>query len=169
MSRLLALLIIVCSSPFYLSAQENTLPSIEIRTLNGKAENTSSITNDGKPIILCIWEVACKPCIQEFDNMTKKYIGWQQETGVKIVAISVDDNRNYLKVAPLVKSKGWPFEFYQDKNQDVKRALGVSVCPFTAVVDGKGELVWRKAGYMQGDEDIAFEVVRKVLKGEKVD
>ena len=30
----------------------NTLPSVNIRTLEGETFNTSNITNDGKPIII---------------------------------------------------------------------------------------------------------------------
>lgn len=145
------------------------LPAADVQRLDGSTFNTANIQNDGKPIILCVWEVSCKPCISEFDNFSRNYKDWQNQTGLKIVAISIDDNRNYTKVKPLVKSKGWTFDFYQDKNQEMKRALGVSYCPFTAVINGNGEIVWRKNGYMQGDEDVIYQIVQKVINGEKID
>lgn len=148
---------------------EGGLPQVLVRGVNGKSIKASEISNDGKPIIVCIWEMSCAPCIHEFDNISKRYEIWQKETGVKLVAISIDDNRNYSRIVPLIKSKGWPFDFYQDKNQDMKRDLGISVCPATLILNSKGEIVWRKTGYLQGDEDIIYEMLLKIIKGEKID
>lgn len=168
MSRFILLISLIIFSSF--NEQENSpLPSVDVKKLDGSSFNTADISNNGKPIILCIWEISCRPCIQEFDNFAEKYKEWQSETGLKVVAISVDDNRNYNKISQLVKSKAWPFDFYQDKNQDIKRALGISSCPFTIVLNGKGEIAWRKNGYMQGDEDIAYQIVLKLINGEKID
>lgn len=162
---LIGLAALLCS----FSEQEATpLPSVQIQKLNGGTINAAQINNEGKPIILCIWETTCKPCVQEFDNIAAKLKAWQAQTGVKIVAISIDDNRSYHKVVPMVRSKGWPFEFYQDKNQDIKRALGVSYCPFTALLNGDGKILWRKSGYMQGDEDILFSKVLQIFNGETI-
>ncbi len=166
--RYLFLFVALFSLSSFIPNEENGIPAVSVKSLDGKSVNTSDITNDKKPIILCIWEMSCAPCIHEFDEISKKYENWQKETGVKIVAISVDDNRNYNRVPSLVKSKGWKFDFYQDKNQDLKRALGVSICPSTIIINGKGEIVWRKSGYLQGDEEIIYETLQKVTKGEKV-
>jgi len=146
----------------------NGIPPASINSLDGKSVKTSDISNGMKPIILCIWEMSCLPCIHEFNEMSKEYEIWQKETGVKIVAISVDDNRNYSRVPSFVISKGWKFEFYQDKNQDIKRALGISICPSTMIINGNGEIVWRKSGYLRGDEEVIYETLKKVIKGEKI-
>ena len=145
------------------------LPSIELKTLDGSNFNTANISNDGKPIIICIWELSCKPCLAEFDQMATKYAAWQKETGVKVVAISVDDSRNYDRVKPLVRSKGWKFDFYQDKTREFERASSVSYCPFTFILDGKGHIVYRKGAYVLGDEDLIYELVKKVAKGEMIE
>ncbi|MBL7682906.1 MAG: TlpA family protein disulfide reductase [Flavipsychrobacter sp.] len=166
--KYLFLLTALFSLSSFILDEGNGIPSVDIKSLDGKSINTSEITNDKKPIILCIWEMSCVPCVHEFDEISKQYENWQKETGVKIVAVSVDDNRNYSRVPSLVKSKGWKFEFYQDKTQDLKRALGVSVCPSTIIIDGKGEIVWRKSGYLRGDEETIYETLQKVIKGEKV-
>jgi cytochrome c biogenesis protein CcmG, thiol:disulfide interchange protein DsbE len=33
-----------------------TLPSVDLKTLDGKTFNTKDIVNDGKPIIISLWE-----------------------------------------------------------------------------------------------------------------
>lgn len=148
---------------------ETVLPSITVKALDGKNVNVADMDNSGKPMILCVWEISCTPSIREFDNISKIYSKWQEETGVKLIAISVDDNRNYSKVRPLVKSKGWKFDFYQDASQDSKRALGITSCPTTLILNGDKQIVWRKISYTQGDEAVMYEMLQKLNRGERID
>ncbi len=145
------------------------IPSVDVKTVDGKIFNTSKISNDGKPIIISFWATWCKPCKKELDAIAEEYAEWQKETGVKLVAISIDDARSSSKVATDVKSKGWEYDVYIDENQDFKRAMNVNNVPHTFVVNGKGEIVWQHNAYAEGDEEHLFEVVKKVAKGEKVD
>lgn len=151
----------------FLALQSNDMPSITLNKLGGGTIKANEINNNGKPILIYVWDVSCQPGIRGLDNIAKSFEQWQKETGVKVVAISVDDNRNYFRVSPLVASKGWPFEFYQDKNQDFKRAVGAQICPYMYVMDSNRNIVWRKAGYSPGDENIAYSVIKKVANGEK--
>ncbi len=145
------------------------IPSVDVKTVDGKIFNTSKISNDGKPIIISFWATWCKPCKKELDAIAEEYSEWQKETGVKLVAISIDDARSSSKVATDVKSKGWEYDVYIDENQDFKRAMNVNNVPHTFVVNGKGEIVWQHNAYAEGDEEHLFEIVKKVAKGEKVD
>lgn len=92
----------------------------------------------------------------------------KKETGVKIIAISIDDSRSSAKVVTDVKSKNWPFEIYLDENQDLKRALNIINVPHTFLLDGNGNIVWSHNSYAEGDEDILFDNIKKVMKGEKI-
>ena len=87
------ILYILCLSLFTLNinAQNKSLPSVEVKTLTGKKINIQSIENDGNPIIINFWATWCKPCKQELNNIAEVYDDWQDETGVKIIAISVID------------------------------------------------------------------------------
>ena len=97
-----------------------TVPSVNVKTLQGKTINTSSFNNDGKPIVISFWATWCSPCKKELNNISEVYEDWQEETGVKLIAISIDDSRNKHKVKPYVDSKGWEYEVYIDANQDLK-------------------------------------------------
>ena len=147
---------------------QSTLPAADVKALDGKTVNTSKFSNDGKPMIISFWATWCKPCKKELDAIAEVYAEWQKETGVKLIAISTDDSRSSAKVATDVKSKGWEYEVYQDENQDFKRAMNVGDIPHTFVLNGKGEIVWQHNGYLDGDEEHLFEVLKKVAKGEKV-
>ena len=145
------------------------IPSIVVKKLDGTKFNTSSISNDGKPIIISFWATWCKPCKRELDEIHEVYSGWQKETGVKLIAISVDDARSSGKVITDVKAKGWKYEVYIDENQDFQRAMGVNNVPHTFIIDGKGDIVFSHNSYAAGDEDIIYENIKKILKGEKIE
>jgi len=86
---------------------------------------------------------------------------------MKLIAISIDDARTSAKVSTDVKSKGWKYEIYLDENQDFKRAMNVNNVPHTFLIDGKGEIVWSHNSYSEGDEELLYENVQRVAKGQK--
>lgn len=145
-----------------------SIPSAMVKTLNGSKVNSSTFSNDGKPIIISFWATWCKPCKKELDAIAENYSDWQKETGVKLIAISIDDARSSGKVVTDVKAKGWEYEVYIDENQDFKRAMNVNNVPHTFIVDGNGKIVWSHNSYTEGDEEKLFENVKAVAKGEKL-
>ena len=164
---LLALLITI-SFAFISPDGKRSIPSVNLKNLEGATVNTQKFNNDGKPMIINFWATWCTPCKRELNNIADVYEDWVEETGVKLIAISIDDSRNAGKVAPYVNGKGWDYECYIDENQDFQRAIGFQNPPFTAVVDAKGQIVWTHSGYKDGDEDELFEVIKKVAAGEEV-
>ena len=155
-----------------LQAQSGTfgsIPDARVKTLEGRDFQTSGLQNDGKPMVISMWATWCKPCIRELSAIHDMYIDWQEETGVKIVAVSIDDARNASKVRPFVDGEGWEYEVYIDENQDFKRLLNVNSIPHTFLVDGNGQIVWQHNGYAAGDEDELYELIQKLAAGETVE
>ncbi|MCT4624801.1 MAG: TlpA family protein disulfide reductase [Schleiferiaceae bacterium] len=152
-----------------MSFAQNSLPKIQVTTTDGKAINTSTFSNEGKPIVISFWATWCKPCMRELDAISEIYEDWQDEIGMKLIAVSIDDARNSGKVGPLATTKGWEYEIYIDENQDFKRGMGVNNIPHTFVLDGNGNVVWQHTGYALGDEDELYEVLEKVAAGESVE
>ncbi len=134
-------------------AQKKSVPDAKVQTLDGKTINTSTLENDGKPIIISFWATWCKPCKEELNNIADVYEDWIDETGVKLIAVSVDDQRSAMRVKPYINSVGWEYQVLLDKNGDFKRAMGVQNVPHTFLIDGDGNIVYQHNSYAPGDED----------------
>tara|TARA_R110000850_G_scaffold241594_1_gene366243 strand:+ start:1212 stop:1721 length:510 start_codon:yes stop_codon:yes gene_type:complete len=146
-----------------LSAQaQEKMPAIQIKDMQGNSVDASTLSNDGKPIVISFWATWCKPCIRELAAVHDQYADWQEETGVKVIAISIDDSRQSAKVRPFVTSQGWEYEVYLDENSDLRRALNVNNVPHTFLLDGEGNIVWQHNGYIPGDEDHLYELVEQL-------
>ncbi len=144
------------------------IPTATVKKLDGTKVKTNTFSNDGKPMIISFWATWCKPCIAELNAVHENYAEWVKETGVKLIAISIDDVRSSAKVAPLVKTKGWEYDIYIDENSDFKRALNVNNPPQTFLVDGKGNIVWSHTGFAEGDDEKLYENLKKLAKGETI-
>lgn len=157
------LAILVLGSIAY--GQGRELPSVSVKNLEGETVNTETFSNEDGPIIVSFWATWCKPCILELMTIAEEYEDWQDETGVKLIAISIDDARNANKVAPFVNGKGWDYEVYIDENSDFKRSMNVGNVPHTFVLNADREIVWQHNSYSPGDEEELLEVVKAVAEG----
>ena len=139
------------------------LPQVTLKDINGVAVRLDTLSNGGKPIIIDFFATWCKPCNRELSAISEVYDEWQSETGVRLIAVSIDQAHHINKVKPLVDQLGWPYEVLLDSNSELKRALGVQLIPYTLVVDGKGKIVYKHSGYVDGEEDELIEEVKKAL------
>ena len=149
-----------------LLGQNATMPqNIALKGIDGQTVQSSVIRNNGRPIIVSFWATWCKPCNRELDAIKEVYDEWQEETGVKLVAISIDDVRSAARVRPWVDSHDWPYEIYLDQNKDLARAMNVGAdVPHTFILNGDGEIVWQHKGYQDGGEEELIEQVRQILQ-----
>ena len=81
------------------------------------------------------------------------YEDWQAETGVTLVAVSIDDEKTKSQVPVYVNGKAWDYLVLMDPNGDFKRAMGVNNVPHTFLVDKDGNIVYSHNNYAPGDEE----------------
>lgn len=165
LNKIVLLCILVLSVQKLSIAQntDNKLPSLTLKNIQGKSINISEITNGNNPILICFWKTCCKSPGEYLDAVAEVYEDWVDETGVVLYAIAIDDTRSSSRVAPFANSHGWEFEVLLDPNSDLKRAMNVALTPHTFLLNGKGEIVWQKALYVNGDEDLIYEQIEKVI------
>ena len=157
MKKITILISMVLSCGLLLS---QNLPNINLKNLNGKSVNVQKLTKSKNVKVLAFWATWCVPCINELDAISEVYEDWQDETNVELIAISTDDSRTKKRIRPLVNGKDWTYEILLDDNQDLKRALNITVLPHLLIVKN-GEIIYRKTSYTPGSEDEIYEIIQK--------
>lgn len=158
MKTLLTALLV--ASATLISAQ--SLPNVSVLKLDGSKTELNSLREEGKPMIVSFWATWCKPCINELNVMAEHYDDLHEETGVTLVAVSIDDSRTSPKVGPFVAGQGWDYTVVLDPNSDLRRAMGVNNVPHTFLLNGAGEVVWQANKYVPGEEEVLVAEVRKL-------
>lgn len=142
-------------------AQNKKVPSIKLKTIDGKVVDISKIDNGGKPIVISFWATWCKPCKAELNTIAEEYEDWVEETGVKLIAVSIDNARSTGRVEPYINGQGWEYLVLLDPNGELKRAMNVNNVPHTFLIDGEGNIVWNHNNYSAGDEEELYEQIKK--------
>ena len=99
---------------------------------------------------------------KELNTIHDLYPDWQDETGVTLVAVSVDDEKTKRQVAVYSNGKAWDYEILLDPNGDFKRAMGVNNVPHTFLIDTDGNIVYSHNNYAPGDEEELYEEILKL-------
>jgi len=162
MNKGLIIIIVLLAFTIKTYSQKSDLPNIILKTLNNKSINISDFSNEPL-LILSFWATWCSNCIYELDEISDIYPNWQKETHVKMLAISIDDNRTIARVKPFIQSHQWPFKILLDKNQKLKRTYNISDIPYTIILK-KGKIIYTYSGYTPGNEDDIFNILKNNLK-----
>ncbi len=140
--------------------------SVQLKDMDGTTVNTADLKLDG-PVIISFWATWCSPCKRELNTIQDLYPDWQDETGVTLVAVSVDDEKTKNSVPMYVNGKGWEYIVLMDTNGDFKRAMGVNNVPHTFLVDKDGNIVYSHNNFAPGDEDELYEELLKLVDNSK--
>ncbi|MCC6702137.1 MAG: TlpA family protein disulfide reductase [Fluviicola sp.] len=162
----IAFLFLSLSLSLFTIAQEDgvfvkKIPSVKLVDMDGKPVNTAELGLKG-PVVFSFWALWCSPCKRELNTIHEMYETWQEETGVTVVAVSIDDEKTKSQVPVYVDGKGWEYLVLLDPNGDFKRAMGVNNVPHTFLVDTNGNVVYSHNSYAPGDEDKLYEEIKKL-------
>lgn len=161
MKHLLLLVALLCAFSVSALAQ---IPSVKVENFKGEVVDASTMVDGKTPMIISFWSTICKPCIRELDAINELLPDWAEEANFRVVAVSTDDNRFLAKAKALTQGHGWSdFVLLFDKNQELMRAMNVTLTPQVFVVDASGKIIYSHTGYTPGSE----EELLKVIKGAK--
>lgn len=148
---------------FVIFGQENSrkAPNFKLDNIEGKTVQLKDYLGEG-PILVCFWSTWCKPCLEEikiYHKMYKKYAS----KGMKMIAISNDNERSVAKVKPFVKRKKYTFDVLLDMNRKIAKKYYANNVPHTVVINKDGKIVYSHAGYKHGDEKKVKQIIKDLL------
>lgn len=161
---LMFLWVALCTMSATFSLKAQGLPSVQLKDINGKSVNTAELANDGKPLLVSFFALWCKPCMKELSAISEVYEEWQDKTGVRLIAVSIDDSRSSDKVAASVRARGFEWTTLLDPNSELKRRMGVNQIPHLFLLDGHGKIVWQHTSYSEGNEEEVYEQLIELMK-----
>ena len=140
------------------------MPVVTLNDIDGNKVRTDTLAAPGRPVIVSFFATWCKPCMRELSAIAEVYDDWQADTGVELIAISIDEAQTSQRVKPLVDANGWPYRVLLDPNGELKRALGIQLIPFVMILDENGQIVYKHNGYNDGAEN---ELLEKLIELKK--
>lgn len=148
-----------------MSMAQSNLPDFQTQTLDGNKVSILEVAKKNKLTVISFWATWCVPCQKELDAVHKEYATWQSKYGVQIVALSIDNDKAFPRVKPLIDKKGWKYETLWDNTEAYKSKLKIASIPYTLLIDQKGKILYRHIGYKAGDEK---ELEEKIASFSKV-
>lgn len=137
-------LIVIYSLPIKSQSQ---IPAGMVQDLKGNTVILKDVFQQDKITILSFWATWCAPCKKELDAYTGLYEQWKEKYPVEIVAISIDNKRAFPQIAPMAKSKNWPFPIYWDHKGKMQESFGFYAIPQTYLINQSGKIVAEHAGF----------------------
>ena len=121
-----------------ISAQKS-IPSVEIKTLDGKTVNIQKYTQSGKITVLSFWATWCKPCREEMPSMEVLYKNFEKD-GLVILAVSIDRVTTKKEIPPFVKGLNLTFPVLVDSWGQTDKRYKLMGVPETYIIDQQGVL-----------------------------
>ncbi len=169
MKSILIILFLVSLSPILFAQEGNAkklegrkAPDFKLETMDGDYVQLSDYLGKG-PVLIAFWATWCKPCAEELTEFKKTYKEFEPK-GLKIVAISIDNEKTASKVKPFVKSRDYPFDILLDPNSDVARKYYAYNIPYSVLLDKNGTIVYSHLGYMKGNELTINKKIEEIFK-----
>lgn len=136
-------------------------PNFKLDNINGETVQLNDYLGEG-PVLVCFWATWCKPCLEELKKYNKTYKKYA-ENGLKMVAISNDNERSIAKVKPFIKRKGYSFDVLLDPNTKAAKKYYANNVPHTIIINKDGNIVYSHSGYKPGDEKKVIKILIDLL------
>lgn len=113
-----------------------TLPTINVRTVNGDVLSTADLI--GRPLVINLWYSTCGPCKRELPAFAAAHAVFGDTVRFVGLNPSALDSKSEDEFA---RDRGVEYELYFDPNGHIATELGIATYPQTLFVDTTGTIV----------------------------
>jgi thiol-disulfide isomerase/thioredoxin len=137
----LALLLALSSS---IPADAKPVPDLKFHDLAGQAQRLNNL--HGSITVISFWATWCTPCREELPRLSHLAQQYAAQ-GVRFLAISVDDPKDFAKIQPFLQQQHISLDVWTGADIGTLDRLGLGdVVPATLVLDPNGDIIGRISG-----------------------
>lgn len=156
------ILVLLVGSVFLGQAQ--SLPPVEIFSLDGGMLDASTISNENRPMVVVFFKTSDNKSCDVLYSIYDAHESELRIQGVKLIAVCIDCIGTTAHVRPFVYGRDLQMEVFVDKSGDLKRAMGISNAPFTIMYDQEMKEICRYSGYCSSAGEMVCEKMKQCLK-----
>ena len=146
-----------------LFAQQNPLPDLDLKTLDGEIIKASDLETPGTPLVIIFWNESDYESYSQLEAVNDAYEEYMSEMNIKMIAIYVGKSGTYDHIKPLVDGNNWEFDVYVDVNGSLQRSMCLQGSPHTLLYDQSMSLVSCYPGYCKGTDALLQQQVNELL------
>jgi peroxiredoxin len=138
----------------------------DAKVLNVASGDTVGIRDyRGQVVLLNLWATWCAPCLEEMPSMERLYQELGPE-GLKVVAVSIDQELNGEGVRRWTEERGFTFTILQDRSGKIQQTYQTTGTPESFVLDKRGVIVKKVIGAIAWDHPAQKALFRRLLAAE---
>lgn len=137
------LIIALLSMTIECYAQEHW-PQFSVKDMSGNTRNFSHYAPEKGVTLFVFWKTCCPnniTMIEELNEVWQEYDNPEQP--IKIVLVSIDDQRTASRVRPIVSTNGWEWDVIMDRNGELARRYNVTIPPQWIAINTEGEVMFQ--------------------------
>jgi thiol-disulfide isomerase/thioredoxin len=137
------------------AADARRIPNFELKDLTGHAQKMAALR--GSIAVVSFWATWCAPCREELPRLSRLAQDYSA-SGVRFIAISIDEPKDRAKVAPYIAQQKLTMDVWVGGDTDMLDRVGLgNIVPGTVIIDQQGEIVGRIMGEAR-EEDVKARV-----------
>ncbi len=149
----------------FVKEREERLAKLEPPNINAGVTDPSEFTltkldgsplkmgdHRGKVIVINFWATWCGPCLTELPLFEKTLAKYKDDKSVVFLAVTTDEDREL--VSPYLKQ--YKFNLPVAYAEYLDAHFAISSIPTTIILDSKGEVAFRQAGYNPREDFVAM-------------
>ena len=120
-------------------------PDFMAMTLDAVPAPRTLASYEGQTVLLNIWATWCTPCRVEMPSMQALHQEYGP-SGLRVVAVSVDESGATAKIREFVRELGLTFEVLHDASGEIQQTYQLTGLPETFVIRADGMIIKRVIG-----------------------